>query len=180
MDDAMICAVDSLKGRISEKVSALQNDPSWQEIQKLYQGLGVLEDLCGLDRTGLGELLGITGQNGSSNISSAAVGKFEFVTDSPLEAAKKFLRKLATRQQKAAGLDEIINGLERGGLTKVNRDDLRISLGRSTTEIYKVSDDVYGLLEFFPNVRRGSPGRRKGPQGNGADDKEESGKENQE
>ena len=63
-------------------------------------------------------------------------------------------------KQKAASLDEIMTALKSGGL-EPNRDDLRISLSRSTTEIYKAGDDIYGLLESFPQIKRGTPGRRK-------------------
>jgi hypothetical protein len=176
MDESFLPAIGTLKSKISDRIAALQDDPTWQEIKKLYQGLGTLEELSGMEKTDLGALLGIAGEAGGT--SGAFIGKYEFVADSPLEAAKKYLRKIATKQQKAASLDELMDALVRGGLSKINRDDLRISLGRSTTEIYKAGEDIYGLLESFPNVRRGSPGRKKGvQQGNGTEDKGETAKE---
>jgi hypothetical protein len=51
---------------------------------------------------------------------------------------------------------------------KPNRDELRLSLSRSTVEIYKAGDDVYGLVENFPNVKRGTPGRKKSTNGSTA------------
>jgi hypothetical protein len=156
MADVLLGSVDAVKKEIYERISELQGDPIWRDIQRLYQGLGNLEDLCGIPRTELGALMGIS----ISTNDGPTIDKFEFVTDTPLEAAKKFLRKIAARQ-KAASMDEIVNALGRGGLVKIDRDELAESLSRSTAQIYKVSDDVYGLLENFPNVRRGSPGRKK-------------------
>jgi len=163
MDDSLIAAIGTVKARISDRIATLQDDPTWQEIKKMYQGLGTLEEMCGMPKTDLGALLGIT-----SNDGLAAIGKYEFAGQPPLEAAKRYLRKIAPKQT-AASLDDIIAALEQGGL-KANKDELRLSLSRSTTEIYKAGDDIYGLVESFPHIRRGTPGRRKSAQaGNGAE-----------
>jgi hypothetical protein len=161
MTDALETAVLELKGKISERIAMLKDDANWRELQRLYSGLGVLEELCGMPKTDLGSLLDIGGTGASPKIA-----KYEFVSDTPLDAAKKYLR-LISPKQKAASLDEILAALESGGL-QPNRDELRISLSRSTTEIYKAGEDVYGLLENFPNVRRGTPGRRKNANGSTA------------
>ena len=155
MSDALENAVTDLKGKIAERVALLKDDENWRELQRLYSGLGVLEELCNLPKTDLASLLDIT----SANI-GPRIDKYDFVTETPLDAAKKFLRMISPKQ-KAASLDEIMVALKSGGLMP-DRDDLRISLSRSTTEIYKVGEDIYGLLENFPNIRRGTPGRRKG------------------
>lgn len=153
MTDTLMNAVADLRGKIAERVSALKQDDNWQELQRLYTGLGVLEDLCGMPKTELPTLLGLDTENGPK------IGKYEFAGLPALEAAKQYLRKIAP-QQKAASLDEIIAALDSGGL-KANREELRISLSRSTFEIYKAGDDIYGLVESFPHIKRGTPGRKK-------------------
>jgi hypothetical protein len=153
MTDSLIGAVDDLKIKIGELVATLQRDPNWRELQRLYQGLGVLEDLTGQPKTELAALLGIASTSDAPKIES-----WTFVKMNPLEAAKLYLRMIAPKR-KAAPLDEIALALERGGL-KVSSDALRIPLSRSTYEVLKVSEDTYGLLEFFPHVKRG--GKKKG------------------
>lgn len=153
MSDALENAVADLKGKIAERVSLLKEDQNWRELMRLYSGLGVLEELCKLPKTDLASLLEIGGESGPR------IGKYDFITDSPLEAAKKYLRMILPKQ-KAASLEEIVAALKSGGLTP-NRDELRISLSRSTTEIYKAGEDIYGLLESFPQIKRGTPGRRR-------------------
>lgn len=152
MVDALEIAVVDLKGKIAERVALLKDDDNWREIERLYLGLGVLEDLCKMTKTDLASLLGIASEG-------PRITQYEFAGLPPLEAAKKYLRKIAPKQ-KAASLDEIMAALETGNL-KANRDDLRTSLSRSTVEIYKAGDDIYGLVENFPHIKRGSPGRKK-------------------
>jgi hypothetical protein len=158
MGDALENAVAELMGKIAERVGALQQDENWRELQRLYSGLGVLEELCGLPKTDLGSILGIVGDAGPK------IEKYQFVGIPPLDAAKRYLGMIAPKQ-KAASLDEIISALATGGLTSVNRNDLRISLSRSTTEIYKAGEDIYGLLASFPQIKRGTPGRKKSANG---------------
>src|SRR5258708_18398630 len=151
MDDSLMAAIGTVKVKITEQIAALQDDPTWHEIKKLYQGLGTLEELCGVPKTDLSALLGIAGD------STATISKYEFAGQPPLEAAKQYLRKILAQGQKAASLVDILAALEQGGLA-AKRDDLRLSLSRSTTEIVKTDNDVYGLLEAFPHIKRRSPG----------------------
>jgi hypothetical protein len=158
MVDALEIAVVDLKGKIAEQVAALRAEESWREIQRLHAGLNALEEICKLPRTDLATVLGI----GSDD--RPKIKQYEFAGLPPLEAAKQYLRKIAPNQ-KAASLDEILAALESGDLKGVNRDDLRISLSRSTTEIYKAGDDIYGLVDSFPHIKRGTPGRKKSTNG---------------
>jgi hypothetical protein len=153
MSDALETAVIDLKTKISEQVASLRAEESWREIQRLHAGLNALEDICKFPKTDLATLLGI------SSDERPTIKQYEFAGLPPLEAAKQYLRKVSPAQ-KAASLDEILAALESGNL-KANRDDLRISLSRSTTEIYKAGDDIYGLVENFPHIKRGTPGRKK-------------------
>ncbi len=159
MSDALENAVAELKGKIAERIAVLKDDDNWRELQRLYSGLGVLEELCGWPKTDLSSLLEIGGSD-----SLPKVEKYQFVGLTPLDAAKRFLSMIAPKQ-KAASLDEIISALSTGGLSGVNRNDLRISLSRSTTEIYKAGEDIYGLLSSFPQIKRGTPGRKKSVNG---------------
>jgi hypothetical protein len=154
MTDSLEKAASELRTKIAEHVAAIQRDEHWQEIQRLYAGLGVLEGLCGHQKTELSSLLGINSEE------VLKISNWEFAGMQPLDAAKKYLRMIAPKQ-KAAPLNDILKALDDGGL-KASRDDLRISLSRSTYEVYKISEDVYGLLEFFPHVKekRGS-GKKK-------------------
>jgi hypothetical protein len=79
----------------------------------------------------------------------------EFYGLEPLDAAKRFLKK----KGEAASLDAIIAGIASGGVT-ANKDDLRMSLSRSTWDVAKVGEDLYGLLEFYPHVRRGRKAKK--------------------
>jgi hypothetical protein len=153
MTDALENAVFEIRGKIAEQVAALQAEASWQEIKRLHAGLNALEEICKVPKTDLGTVLGL-GIEGRPKIK-----QYEFAGLPPLEAAKQYLRKIAP-EQKAASLDEIVAALESGDL-KANRDELRISLSRSTTEIYKAGEDIYGLVENFPHIKRGTPGRKK-------------------
>jgi hypothetical protein len=156
MTDSLEKAASELRTKIAEHVAAIQCDEHWQEIQKLYAGLGVLEGLCGHQKTELSSLLGIKSEEDVLKISN-----WEFAGMQPLDAAKKYLRMIAPKQ-KAAPLSDILRALDEGGL-KASRDDLRISLSRSTYEVYKISEDVYGLLEFFPHVKEKRGGGKKKP-----------------
>ena len=69
---------------------------------------------------------------------------------------------------------EIVDSLQAGGCRVNDEAELRVSLGRSTYEIAKVGNDVYGLLEFYPHIKRG---KKKKP---GAVEEPEQGLENQE
>lgn len=160
MSDSLVKAVEDLKGKIGERVAALKADPNWQEVQRLYSGLGVLEELCDQPKTDLTTLLGIS-------TSKTQIGEFEFAGLPPLEAAKSYLRKIKLIGQNATSLENIVSALKQGGLD-VNKDELRISLSRSTYEILKAGEDIYGLLENFPHIKRGS-GKKKAPQEFGKD-----------
>src|SRR5260370_42619581 len=123
MDESCAPAIDAVKGKIAERIGAIQDDANWQEIKKLYQGLGMLEELSGTEKTDLSALLGIV-----TETTGAAVSKYEFVADSALDAAKKYLRKIAPKQ-KAASLQEVIDALARGGLA-LDRKEIGRASGR--------------------------------------------------
>ena len=53
----------------------------------------------------------------------------------------------------------IIEALKTGGV-KADEDTLRLSLSRSTWDVAKVGEDLYGLLEFYPHIKRGGRGKK--------------------
>jgi hypothetical protein len=55
---------------------------------------------------------------------------------------------------------DIVAGLRAGGCTQFDEDALRRSLIRSTYEIAKINDDLFGLVEFYPHLKRGRRRRR--------------------
>src|SRR2546421_189104 len=68
----------------------------------------------------------------------------------------------------ATDLDQLIEGIKAQVANVVDAirtdprlDKLRVSLARSTFEVAKVGDDRFGLLEYYPHVKRGTPGRKK-------------------
>lgn len=101
-------------------------------------------------------------RSGSSNIRPD-----EYLGDPPLEAAKKYLRRV----RQAAPLDEIAEAISRGGAATRGADwkgELDASLLRSTREVVKVKEGTYGLVEFYTpeqltrlrSVRRQRPEKR--------------------
>ena len=152
MADALENAIADLKNKIGDQVFEIKSLPNWREVQRLHAALNALEDYRNVPKTDLAALLGILEDR-------PKIKPYEFAGLPPLEAAKQYLRKIAP-DQKAASLDEIIAALDLGNL-KANRDELRTSLTRSTVEIYKAGDDIYGLVENFPHIKRGSPGRKR-------------------
>jgi hypothetical protein len=150
--------IEKLKEEIGIHVTQLKSHGSWAQLEKLYVALGTIQDLAGESRTSLVELLGIEGGPGQGV--RITPGEF-YGVDAGL-AAKRFLK----RKGSAATLDEIIQAIESGG-AKVNRHDLRISLSRSTWDVAKVGQDMYGLLEFYPHVKRG---KKKSGESGGPDE----------
>lgn len=72
----------------------------------------------------------------------------DYLGQLPLDAAKNFLRRL----RRAVGLEEIAEAVQRGGAVISGADwkeRLDSSLLRSTREVVKVQDGIYGLAEFY-------------------------------
>jgi len=119
------------------------------EIQKLLTGLNTLEDLCSEKKTTLGEIFNFNspahGEQGMS------IRPDEFYGLEPLVAAKKYLKK----PKKAVPFKEITAAIRAGGGDPGNEEKLKVSLARSTWDIVKIGEDMFGLIEFYPHVKRG-------------------------
>lgn len=135
----------------------IKSDPKISEACKLLQGLNALEDIGEQPHTTLGSILQFGGEQSDAGIVARSIRPDEFYGLEPLEAAKRVLRKLG----RSATMAEIMNGIKAGGGETGAEDSLRLSLARSTVEIAKIGDDLFGLLEFFPHIKRGKPGRKK-------------------
>ena len=147
-------AADDLKRQLAEKVEAIKALPEMAEVLTLQQALNALEDVLKAQRTTLAEAFGLNKEV------ATAIRPDEFYGLSPLDAAKKYLKK----RGEARPLSEIIEAIKSGGCSVGKADDLRTSLSRSTYEVAKVGEDLYGLVEFYKHLKRG--GKKK----NGGED----------
>lgn len=145
MSNPILAAADDLRQKLAEKVEDIKALPEMLEVLKLHQALNALEDVLEAQPTTLSELFGLdTG-------SSTPIRPDEFYGLSALDAAKKYLKK----RGRARPLKEVVEAIKAGGGASTSEEDLRLSLSRSTYEVAKVGEDVYGLVEFYPNLRRG-------------------------
>jgi len=147
MGDGIRAAADELRRELDDKVKGAMSEGPLAEIIKIQHALNQLEDLLGDPHTTLTQVLGMEEQN----LGPMSIRADEFYGLSPLDAAKKYLKKRGS----ARPFREIVESLQAGGCRVSDEDELRVSLGRSTYEIAKVGNDVYGLVEFYPHIKRG-------------------------
>jgi hypothetical protein len=150
MSDSFNGTIEKLKSEIETHIEVLKAEPGWSQIEKLYRALNTIEDLAEVPPTSLIDLFGFADAGPATR--SARVKQGEFYGLEALDAAKRYLK----RKGEAATLDEIISAvIETGRANKVDKEQLRMSLSRSTWDVAKVDEDLYGLLEFFPHIKRG-------------------------
>lgn len=154
MTEGLTETIEKLKAEISGHVQDLKTDPHWLEIEKLYKALNTIEGLAEQPATSLVQLFGIE----SETDRGVSIKRGEFHGLEPVDAAKRYLKKKGLIGDKAVPLDDIMEALEKGDL-KADRDAVRISLSRSTWDVVKVNEDVYGLVEFYPHLKRGKKGK---------------------
>ena len=149
MDENLSVAVEALRKKAASQAEILRSSPEMGELIKIHAALNTIEDLCGAERTGLSDLLGVA--NSSKPIQREPLVRVgEFFGKQPLEAAKIYLRK----KGQPANFNEIVDNLAFGSCEVVNKNELRVSLGRSTFEIAKLSEDDFGLLDWYPDVKK--------------------------
>lgn len=158
MSNNLSTAMDLIRQDLNVISEQIKSDPKIAEAVKLLSGLNALEDVNGQPRTTLADILnlGAVGSTIGGRV-PLATRPDEYYGLEPLEAAKRVLRKLG----RSANMAEIMSGIKSGGGETGSEDTLRLSLARSTMEIAKIGDDLFGLLEFFPHIKRGRPGRKK-------------------
>ncbi len=158
VDQNLRAAMDLIRGQAEVVAETIKTDPRITEIRKLLQSLNTLEELSGEPLTSLATVLQFGADDGASTASTSVVMRGdEFYGLEPLEAAKRVLKRLG----RSATIAEIMAGIKAGGGETGSQDNLQLSLARSTVEIAKIKDGVFGLLEFYPHIKRGKPGRKK-------------------
>ena len=165
MSDALIAASEEVRQKLRLLASELMADQKMTELRKLLIGLNTLEDLCNQPKTNMLSFFDL-GEHHKSEIS---ISPDEFYGLDALEAAKRYLKK----RGKSAPFREIVAAIKAGGGDPGGEDRLRLSLARSTWEIAKVSDDVFGLLEFYPHIKRGAKKKKNGTKEDGLGAEEE-------
>lgn len=145
--------LEDFKRELSAKLS---------DIKKILALINMLEDRLALPLTPppseltSGALVQDTASMGDSVLVSVASAKSilngirpdEYLGQAPLDAAKIFLRRV----HRAVGLDEIAEAVQKGGALTTGSDwkeKLDASLLRSTREVVKVQNGIYGLAEFY-------------------------------
>lgn len=162
MNDKLLEAIEALKTQADSQMSVLRALPEMSELIKLHAALNTLEDLCGIEKTSLVALFGFESGTSKVDNSRPIVQVGEFFGKAPLDAAKLYLKK----KNKPASFDEIVESLGRGSCEVAKKNDLKLSLARSTFEIARLGDDNFGLLEWYPEERAKRQGQgRKKPSG---------------
>jgi hypothetical protein len=132
------------------------------EAARVLAVVNALEDQLGLPKTSPNSAGGLTwnvalgdearsndGDHGPTTSAVTTIRPDEYLGDQPLEAAKKYLRRL----RRAATLEDIAGAISRGGAAIRSgtdwRTELDASLTRSTREVVKVREGTFGLVEFY-------------------------------
>lgn len=133
-----------LRRRVVRVVEEIKADEKMGELLRVKKLLNAVEEEYAMPQTTLAELFKLED-------AGVAVKPGEFYGLSPLEAAKRYLSK----RGEARPLAEIASAIKEGGAKLTDEGELRLSLSRSTMEVAKVGPDFYGLVEFYPHVKRG-------------------------
>jgi len=143
--------IETLKSQVMERVETLKNSPTMTELLKLHAALNNLEDVDGSPRTSISQLFGLDAiADGTSGLAAAvSVRPGQYFDKTPLDAAKDYL----SRCKRAATLDDIMAALRTGSCDPGPRDKFGLSLARSTFNFVKLNDDLYDLLDRYPNVK---------------------------
>ena len=161
------------------------------EAAQVLAVVNALEERLGLPKTSLsGGASGITWSQSIGEevrvsdprtaTSTSSIRPDEYLGEVPLEAAKKYLKRI----RQAAHIDEIADAVLQGGAAIKGADwkeELDRSLLRSVREVVKVRERTYGLVQFYTeeqlkgvrairrqalapkNPRRGRPKKRGRP-----------------
>lgn len=148
MSQALNAAVEELRAQLAASIETLKEDPKMSEVLKLHAALNTMEGLIGMSPTSLSAAFALE--------PTMIVPPGEFYGMNSLKAAKRFLKM---KGKAGASLTEIVAAVRTGGAKIESVDKLRVSLGRSTSDVAKVGPDHYALLEFYPHVQRGKKGK---------------------
>jgi hypothetical protein len=157
MSETLIAAAEEVKRKIQDLAQQILQDERMAELKKLLTGLNTLEDLCSQPQSQMGSFFDF----GQPDAGSSNIRPDEFYGLEPIQAAKRYLRKIG----KSASIRDIVAALKSGGCDPGNDKAFALSLARSTMEIAKIGDDLFGLVEFYPHLKRERGPRKK--KGNG-------------
>ena len=153
MSEPLIAAAEEVRRQIQVLAGEILQDGRMAEMRRLLTGLNTLEDLSGQPKTALSSVFNFG--EAAATQQETRIEPDEFYGLDALEAAKRYLKK----RGKAVPFTEILAAVRSGGCDVGNEAKLRMSLARSTWDIAKVGEDRFGLLEFYPHVKRG--GKKK-------------------
>lgn len=164
MSDTIREMVDTLRRQIGEKVEAIKATPEMAEVLSLHRALNGLEDAIPRDRTSLAELFGLGAEGVPGAPARTLLKPWEFTGKKPLEAAKHYLKVAGEPRS----IQDIVTAIKDHGGDPGSVDHLKTALTRSTLDVVKVNEDMYGLVEHFPHIKRTSRwSKKKGTGGNG-------------
>src|SRR5437879_3252887 len=121
-------AADVLRSKAAEKVEEIKGDPRMVEAFQFIAGLNALEVILQQPKTTISSLFAFDAGEADATSSTATVAIDEFVNVAPLEAAKRYLKKVSRPPR---SLDDIIAAIKAGGGEVPNRSSLRVGLNRS-------------------------------------------------
>jgi len=176
MNEALMSAISELRSQVESLAAEILQDGRVARMQKLLIGLNTLEDLCGESKTTLGGVFSFGTPGTPMESSMSTVQPDEFYGLEPLVAAKKYLKK----PKKAVSFKEIAAAIRAGGGDPGNEEKLKVSLARSTWDVVKIGEEMFGLLEFYPHVKRGNKKAKAADQTGTSDSSRSTGKESTE
>jgi len=157
MSDAILAAAEELRRKIDEKVGVIKADPNMAEVLRLQQGLNALEEIVGQPKSTLAQLFGLDAPTAEASTSVYSIRPDEYYGLDPLDAAKRYLK----RRGQARPFKEIVEAIRRGGCKADNEQDLKMRMARSTYEVAVLPDEHYGLVEFYPHLKRGKGSKKR-------------------
>jgi hypothetical protein len=157
MGDEIHEAAGKLLERLQAKVDILKATPEMEEVLKLQRALNAMEELIARPPTTLAEVFGLESVAGGDRTKS--LKPWEFTGMKPLEAAKHYLRKMGEPRM----IDDIVDAIRDHGGNPGSVDHLKTSLTRSTLDVVKVNEEMYGPIEAFKHIsRKGKPKKSAG------------------
>jgi len=157
-------AIEELRSEVKALADEILTDPRLNEIKRRLTVLNGLEDLEAQPKTVLSTLFNF-GEGGKH--SDLAIAPDEFHGKEPLDAAKRYLEKRGDAGEKSALFQDIVAAIRKGGGDPGNEEKLKVSLARSTWDVTKIGEDRFGLLKFFPEIKRGGKKKKGGIEDSG-------------
>lgn len=158
MSTTLQASIDELKESLQRLAEEIMHDPRIEEMRRLVATVNALEEFCKQPKTALATILKFGDQDQKSEGGGINIEPDEFVGLEPLDAAKRYLKKVG----RAALFQDIVAAIKSGGCNPGNQDKLKVSLGRSAWDVVKVGEDRFGLLDFYPHMKRGGKKKKNG------------------